>query len=207
MKNDKQLFRKEAIKSLKSLSKQREIIYSHKINSYLKEIISELNPKSILFYMPLSFEPNILPLLKSLRRRGIDTFVPFIDGVTFKMVKFRLPLHKSSFGTLESGNSKRKVERVDIVIVPVIGIDRSFRRVGFGKGMYDRFYQTLKGKTKLIFVQNIGCLSREIITERHDIRADYYITPHLSLKIKDLKTNANRSFNRAYSNRFCHTYR
>ena len=101
------------------------------------------------------------------------------------MVKFRLPLRKSSFGTLESGNSKRKIDMVDIVIVPVIGIDKSFKRIGFGKGMYDRFYESLKNKPTLIFVQNTSCISTEIITEKYDIRADYYITPNLSLKIKD----------------------
>ena len=39
------------------------------------------------------------------------------------MVKFRLPLKKSQFGTLESGNSKRKIDRVDITDTEVRVID------------------------------------------------------------------------------------
>ncbi len=173
------------------------------VSKRVEEIVKIERPSSILFYLPLSFEPNLISLLKKLRRRKVDIFVPFIEEFTFKMVKFRLPLKKSSFGTLESGYSKKRIERVDIVIVPVLGVDHSFRRVGFGKGMYDRFYETLKNRATLIFVQNIGCCSRERVTERHDIRADYYITPYLSLKIKDFGTYATRNYNRASSYRFC----
>jgi 5-formyltetrahydrofolate cyclo-ligase len=121
----------------------------------------------------------------------------------FKMVKFRLPLKKSQFGTLESGNSKREITRVDIVIVPILGADKNFQRVGFGKGMYDRFYETLKNRPTLIFVQNITCLSKDKITDEHDIRANYYITPDILLEIKDFGNNAIRNYYGAFSNRFC----
>jgi len=180
-------FRKKALLKLRTIPKNRRLLFSRKVSNSLEKILLLEKPKSILFYLPLEIEPDILLLLKKFRKRNIKIFVPFIDSITFKMVKFRLPLKKSQFGTLESGNSKRKIDRVDIVIAPTIGIDMSFRRIGFGKGMYDRFYESLKKRPKLIFVQNISCISREEITEKHDIRADYYITQNLSLKIKDQK--------------------
>ncbi len=204
LKSKKDIFRKRAIQKLKALTQRERRIYSYRINRYLEQLFIKLKPKSILFYMPLKFEPNVLPILKNLQKKKVEIFTPFIYGKTFKMVKFRLPLIKSSFGTFESGNSKREVQRVDIVIVPVIGIDANFKRVGFGKGMYDQFFPTLKNRPIIIFVQNIGIVAKTVITEQHDIRANYYITPYLSLKIKDLKTDANRSFNRANSIRFCH---
>jgi len=183
--NYKNEFRKKAIKNLKSISQSKRWLFSKQISQKIDEIIRKEKPKSILFYTPLKIEPDIFPLIKKYRRQNIEILTPFIYGISFKMVKFRLPLRKSSFGTLESGNSKRKIDMVDIVIVPVIGIDKSFKRIGFGKGMYDRFYESLKNKPTLIFVQNLSCVSQNIITEKHDIRADYYITPNLSLKIKD----------------------
>jgi 5-formyltetrahydrofolate cyclo-ligase len=196
-------FRKIALKSLKAPNRGQNRLFSHRVAKRVTNILRKERPRSILFYLPLQFEPNLMPILKRLRREKADIFVPFIDSFTFKMVKFRLPLKKSSFGTMESGNSKRIIERVDLVIVPVIGVDSTFRRVGFGKGMYDRFYASLKNRATLIFVQNISCYSREIVTDSYDIKADYYVTPHLSLKIKDLKTDATRNYNRASSYRFC----
>ena len=183
--NLKSKFRTKALLKLKAVSTNRKRLFSKKISSFLDKILFQEKPQSILFYLPLAIEPDIFLVLKKYRKRKVDIFVPFIDGISFKMVKFRLPLKKSKFGTLESGNSKIKIDRVDIVIVPVIGIDKSFKRIGFGKGMYDRFYESIKNRPRLIFVQNISCVSEEIITEKHDIRANYYITPNLSLKIKD----------------------
>jgi len=183
--NLKTKFRKTALLKLRSISKTQKTIFSKRVSRWLEMIISAEKPKSILFYLPLTIEPNILPLLKKYRKGKADIFVPFIDGITFKMVKFRLPLRKSRFGTLESGNSKRKIDRVDMVIVPVVGIDKNFKRIGFGKGMYDRFYESLKNRPTLVFVQNISCISKNIITEKHDIQADYYITQNIFLKIKD----------------------
>ncbi|HIO70735.1 MAG TPA: 5-formyltetrahydrofolate cyclo-ligase [Campylobacterales bacterium] len=191
----KELFRKRAIQRLKALSPQQRRIYSYKVNQKLELLLNLLKPKSILFYLPLKFEPDIYPLLKKFRKKGVDIYIPFIEGDTFKMVKFRLPLFRSGFGTLESGNSKMKIKRVDIVIVPVIGIDRSFRRIGLGKGMYDRFFQNLPKRPITIFTQNLECISKTTITENHDIRADYYITP----KTKDMKRDVNRNFNRSNS--------
>ena len=100
------------------------------------------------------------------------------------MVKYRLPLKKSLFGTFESGNSTRKIDIVDLAIVPIVGIDRNGKRIGMGKGMYDRFFASLRKRPIIIFIQNLECLSPVTITDHYDIQADYYITPRVSIKIK-----------------------
>jgi 5-formyltetrahydrofolate cyclo-ligase len=204
--NKKSLLRREFFSKSKKISISQKRVFSNKVSQKLLKTIRKIgkkNAKSILFYLPLDIEPNILRVLLKLRKEGVDIFVPFIEGIMFKMVKFRLPLKKSQFGTLESGNSKREITRVDIVIVPILGADKNFQRVGFGKGMYDRFYETLKNRPTLIFVQNITCLSKDKITDEHDIRANYYITPDILLEIKDFGNNAIRNYYGAFSNRFC----
>ncbi len=103
------------------------------------------------------------------------------------MVKLRLPLEKSSFGTLESRNSKVKIFRVDIMVVPVIGVDSKMRRVGFGKGMYDRFFETLKNRPKVVFLQLLKHKSKIEIGEKHDIVGDYYFYQP-NIKNRDEKT-------------------
>lgn len=93
--------------------------------------------------MPLGFEADIRKVTAKMRRKS-SVYIPFMVGESFKMVPFRLPLKEKRFGILEAGNTIRNINKVDIVIVPTIGVDVNLQRVGFGKGMYDRFFAKLK---------------------------------------------------------------
>jgi 5-formyltetrahydrofolate cyclo-ligase len=93
------------------------------------------------------------------------------------MVPFRLPLKKKKFGIFEAGNTIRNINKIDIAIVPVVGIDANMQRVGFGKGMYDRFFDKLKTKPYTVFVQPILCKTDKKICDSFDIQGDLLITP------------------------------
>ncbi len=182
--NSKKDFRKVALSRLKSQTNAYKRIASKKINYKLKIMLNILKPRNILLFMPLKFEPNIKELFQIALIKNIEIFIPFIDKDKFKMVKYRLPLKKSRFGTFESGNSTRKIDVVELAIVPIVGIDSSGKRIGMGKGMYDRFFTTLRYRPITIFIQNLDCYSQSKITDSYDIKADYYITPRVSIKIK-----------------------
>ena len=62
------------------------------------------------------------------------------------------------------------------MIVPILGIDKTFRRVGFGAGMYDRYYPTLKKEPITIFTQLQLCYTKSIVTDTYDIKPNYIIT-------------------------------
>jgi len=173
---DKKEFRKYALKRLKKASKSRKYIKDFRVRKKVENIIKKYKPKSILFYFPLKFEVDLMPLAKKYRKK-IDIFLPFIEEKSFKMVKYRLPLRKNSFNVFEPKNSYLKIKDIDMIIVPVLGVDGNFKRVGFGKGMYDRFYDKLKKKPIVIFVQRESCITDEKITDWYDISADFYITP------------------------------
>jgi 5-formyltetrahydrofolate cyclo-ligase len=96
-------------------------------------------------------------------------------GNTLKAVPFRLPLYKKKYNIYEPKDSNLRV-KLDLAIVPIIGTDSSFRRVGFGVGFYDRFFASLDYKPKIIFTQLSLCKSKTTLTEIHDIKSDYIIT-------------------------------
>ncbi len=81
-----------------------------------------------------------------------------------------------------------------MAVVPVVGVDGRLRRIGFGKGMYDRFFASLDTKPLTLFVQLSKCYTKEKITDSFDVQADIYITP------EDIifrgKTNVDRTFDR-----------
>jgi len=74
-------------------------------------------------------------------------------------------------------NSHFYLSKIDMAVVPVVGVDGKLRRIGFGKGMYDRFFAKLKEKPITVFVQLMKCYTKQNITDDFDIKADIYITP------------------------------
>ncbi len=176
-------FRKICLKNLKKSSKNAKLLKDKKVLIKLKFILKTLNKKRILLYTPLKIEVNTMPLIHSLRGKYL-VFVPFMQGVSFKMVKFRLPLKKGHFNISQPSNSNFKLAKIDIAIVPIIGVDGEYKRIGFGKGMYDRFFSSLKYKPIIIFVQIEKCFTKTKLSDNYDISCNYLITPKEILKIK-----------------------
>ena len=147
--------------------------------------------------MPIEFDSRkLLHFYK--RQKRVQIFLPLMQGISFKIVKYRLPMQRRAFGVYESRSSSFKISKLDYAIVPVIGIDRTFRRIGFGKGMYDRFFGALKTKPKTIFICRALNLTRYTITQSYDLQANSFISPLVHLKFKDIY-NDNMGFHKLYS--------
>jgi 5-formyltetrahydrofolate cyclo-ligase len=178
MKNDhKNDFRKSCLKRLEFTSLFLKYYKNKIIFKKLEKFTKQSDSKNILLYIPLGIEVDVKPLINSLRKRKDTTvYVPFMQGESFKIVKYRLPLHKKRFGIKEPNNSFFKARKIDLAIVPVVGVDKLNKRIGFGKGMYDRFFDKLGYKPTMVFTQLILCKSEKILSDNYDIQADYIIT-------------------------------
>ncbi len=179
----KNKFRKICINS----KKFNKYYYSKKIGWQLYKLSKA--HKNILFFIPMQNEVDIHWVLKKLRREKKNIFVPFMEDLSFKMVKYHLPLKKKRFNILEPVNKQKTLTKIDLAIVPIVGIDNTFRRIGFGKGMYDRFFEGLKYRPKVVFIQLKPCVSKETLTEKHDINADEYISFNIIKRRKNERFN------------------
>lgn len=169
-------FRKSCINRLKFTSRFAKIKKDKIIVEKIFKTIHNLKPKKVLIYIPMEFEVDVLPLIKRLRREGkTEVLVPYMIGDSFKAVKYRLPLKKKRFGIKEPINSF-VTNKIDAAIIPIVGVDACYKRIGFGAGMYDRFFHRLKYKPTLIFTQTILCKSTKNLSNKYDIQADYLIT-------------------------------
>jgi len=176
----KNIFREKAKIKIKKLSKIGRLKRDKFVVDKLEKLIKKSKYKNILLYVPLASEVDTMQLIKRIRPK-VNIYVPFMEGVSFKMVKFRLPLFRKKFNIREPNNSYARVPKIDLAIVPVLGVDGAFKRIGFGKGMYDRFFESLNSSPKVVFVQLGECFTEEFICESHDIRADIYITPYKTM--------------------------
>ncbi|MGD9969098.1 MAG: 5-formyltetrahydrofolate cyclo-ligase [Sulfuricurvum sp.] len=149
----------------------------------LKRVLEQLKPQSVLGYWPLGFEADLRKIL--LENRCVrKVYLPFMEGVSFKMVPLRLPLERKAFGIFEPRDTIYKINKIDVAIVPAVGVDGSLGRVGFGKGMYDRFFPTLKIRPYTIFIQSQECKTKRFLCDDYDVRADLLITPRQVYRVR-----------------------
>ena len=177
--NNKDDFRKLSLKKLHFFSNFAKIKKNKDICKKIINIIDLHKPKKIMLYIPLKIEVDVRVIIEKLRKRkNIEVYVPYMRGKSFVAVKYRLPLKKKKFGIKEPNFSRYRENKIDLdmIIVPIVGIDKTYRRVGFGAGMYDRFYEKLNKKPVTIFTQIKLCKTDKLVTQKHDISPDYIIT-------------------------------
>ena len=179
---DKSAFRAYCLKKLRRAEKKSGYLRHKKVVAKVENIIKKYNPKSILLYLPMGHEPDISPLLRRLRGR-MKIYVPFMEGESFKLVKYRLPLRVKRYGIKEPNHSHFHLSKIDMAVVPVLGVDGRCRRIGFGKGMYDRFFGSLGYRPTILFVQIAQCYTDTTVTDDYDVTADIYITPETTLYV------------------------
>ena len=176
---NKNSFRKKCLGELKKSKMRMHWQKDHKVIQKLYTLIRRENARMILLYIPLKIEVDIRPLIRLLRIEKRLLYVPFMEGESFSLVKYRMPLQRKQFGIREPKYSKQyRKRKIDLAIVPMVGTDPTLKRVGFGKGMYDRFFeQEQKNIKKTVFVSRKLCMSPHVVTDYYDISADMIITP------------------------------
>jgi 5-formyltetrahydrofolate cyclo-ligase len=202
----KATLRKECLEKFRQLARHNKPYNDEKLAYKLVRELERRKAKRILVYWPLVIEPDIRKAILALRRTK-ELYLPFMEDVSFKMVPFRLPLTPNKFGIFEAGNTIRNIKKIDVAIVPAVGVDAQARRIGFGKGMYDRFFAKLKKRPFIIFVQSEHCYTDERVCDDYDISADLLLTPraaYSAARIKNVKRNTLRRRHRhaKRSNRF-----
>lgn len=174
---DKKTFRKRCIEKVKKNKNVNRYKIDKLVNQQLYKEIKKENARRIMLYIPLKIEVNISSLILKLRRDKKRVLVPFMEGESFSLVEYRLPLKKKQFGVKEPKNTNKYKHEIDLAIVPIIGTDSTLRRVGFGKGFYDRFFEiNHKRINKVLFVGREYCVSSEVISDDHDVKGDLYVT-------------------------------
>jgi 5-formyltetrahydrofolate cyclo-ligase len=191
----KEVKRKECFKILQHARVTNKYYRDALVNLHLHKIFNRLRGKNILVYMPLDIEADITKAVQRIRKKN-NLFVPLMEDVSFKIVPLRLPLSQNKLKIYEPGNSIRKTNNIDVAIIPAIGVDKKARRIGFGKGMYDRFFADMRKDPYKIFVQSQICYINQDVCDDFDISCNMLITPKVTL-LQKRKSDVNYNTFRA----------
>jgi 5-formyltetrahydrofolate cyclo-ligase len=140
-----------------------------------------LHARSVLGFAPMSQEINIWPVLVEALSRGVQLALPRYERqtktYTVCAVNDLKDLESGYFGIREPGAQCGKLETklLDLILVPGVAFDVKGRRLGRGKGFYDRLLKAWHGATcGVAYDEQIVA---EVPVESHDEKLDYILTP------------------------------
>jgi 5-formyltetrahydrofolate cyclo-ligase len=99
--------------------------------------------KRVALYLPFDRETDTAALIAAARRRGVRLFVPVIVDRRHSRIRF-YPLdgktRRGVFGIAVPSLLARPMSArwLDLIVIPLVGVDTLGRRLGMGGGFYDR---------------------------------------------------------------------
>lgn len=108
-------------------------------------------------------------------------YLPRVNGVNLEVLPYEESrLELGSFHIEEpTGNEMTDPSEIELVVVPAVAYDRQGRRLGRGKGFYDRFLQHTNA-TKVGVGYEFQLLD-ELPSEPHDVSMDMIVTQHTTI--------------------------
>ena len=138
--------------------------------------------RAILFYAPLREELDIWPLVTAALAAGRTVALPKFDPGSDRYVACRIQdltrdLRRGKFGIREPNECCAVLppDQLDLVLVPGVAFDVRGRRLGRGRGFYDRLLALMRGTTcGVVFDEQIIA---QVPVEPHDARVNCLLTP------------------------------
>lgn len=181
LKERKADLRHEALARRDGLDPAERARASERILSRLVAEIRVSDARFVSAYMPIRSEVDIFPLFAAADELGVTMALPVQaeeGGLRFRAWHHGEPLVPSPFGVREPAANAEEITP-EIIIMPLIGFDRSGQRLGYGRGHFDRTIARLHGKgvrPRLVGVAFAVQEVTEIPAEPHDAPLDAIVT-------------------------------
>ena len=163
---------------------ERNARYIEHSFEHLADIPEIQNAKVIASYLSYGDEPSTEDLNRKILELGKVLLLPRISGKDLEWVQWTgdqtLLVEKRKIFE-PRGEVFTQLEKVEVIIVPALRIDRNGYRLGQGGGYYDRALAHMKAwKIGLVYA---GELSSEVLPhEPHDVPLDAAATPSIVVR-------------------------
>ncbi len=180
---NKQQLRQLVKEKLSAMSLEERIRAMQIILQRARSFLLTTNAQLAAFYMPISDEIDIVPLIRWWQQRGLTIALPRTltqeKRLEFRRVsRLETDLQIGAFGILEPKPSCPLVipDEIDIIVVPGRAFDECCNRLGRGLGYYDRFLKNLTQRTLKIALAFESQIVQRIPIKPNDVRMDVVIT-------------------------------
>ena len=175
---NKSQIRKKILKIRKQKKIEKKFIFNFDlILSILKK--KRVLGKTIGGYYPYNYEIDILKILEKFEKKNFIVTLPKIkknSQMNFFQWSTNDPLVINKFGIPEP--ISEMVKYPDVLLVPLVAFDKSFNRIGYGGGFYDRYIKKIRNQKKVLTIGFAYSFQKvkEIPINNYDIKLDFIIT-------------------------------
>ena len=125
----------------------------------------------IALYYPLKSEIDITGIVSSAK----NFYLPRCKGDDLEFVKYNNNLTKGAFSLLEPQGNAINPNILDVIYIPAICCDKKCNRIGWGRGYYDRFFNSYKIKAKKVIVTSKHFIIENVVSDNFDYTCDSII--------------------------------
>jgi len=150
---------------------------NNQISKNICKYIKHTGIDTCALYWPIQSEYDIQPVIKRLHNQGIKVVLPFVSQKKRPLDFF--PYTPGQFQVDKVGLSipvSRETKFVpDLILAPLVGIDKMGNRLGYGGGYYDR---TLSGISKKVMYIGVGYSFQKVLSihvTKKDVPLNGYI--------------------------------
>lgn len=175
---NKKIIRKEVLAKRNSFNEESIEAYSKVISDTVLSMDEFKKAKTVLLYSSFASEVKTDSLIDASLKDGKEVYLPRVEGedMNFYHILSKEELVKGAWGILEPKKDKDKIFKDNkdaLIILPLVGYDRSGNRIGYGKGYYDRFLAAHETGIKIGIAFSLQ--ECEIIPEDTDIRLNMLV--------------------------------
>jgi 5-formyltetrahydrofolate cyclo-ligase len=136
--------------------------------------------KTLALYAPIHHEVDTVLVQRQALFLGKRVVFPTVEGVAlaFRQINAEADLVAGAFGIRSPGTASPAVpvDEIDIFIIPGVAFDLAGRRIGYGKGYYDRALHPLERCGRLVGFCYDFQLVDAIVGEPHDVTMDVIVS-------------------------------
>jgi 5-formyltetrahydrofolate cyclo-ligase len=185
--NKKESLRKLLLEKRDNTSFDFMKISSKSIQKKLNKIKVFRDAKKIGVYYPIGSEVPTQDIIQQILSDGKEVFLPKVIGkeMEFRKILDFGDLERGSFDIMEPRDECPTNNKLDVMLVPTVGISHKGVRLGYGHGFYDRFLQ--KNKITTISITLEKQLVKNIPSTEQDIVIDWIVTEDRTIETSKIR--------------------
>lgn len=139
------------------------------------------NAQNIALYLAYDNEISLQSIWTTATLQNKQCYFPALNPdktLRFLPATIKTPMTQNRYAILEPDVGAEKaiaLEKLELMLIPLLGFDTKCQRLGMGQGFYDRTLANIHGPLLLGIAYDFQCLS-SIETEAWDIPLDAVIT-------------------------------
>lgn len=157
-----------------------------RIAENLQRLIGGAGTKVVSLYWPIRGEPDLRMLLPWVEETGGKCCLPVVvekgQALAFHSWTSTTPMKRTIWSLAEPADGHEVAP--DIILAPVIGIDREGYRLGYGGGYFDRTLAVLRKPAMVIGIGFTEQKIRTIYPQPHDIPMNWIVTDGETTEVK-----------------------